>query len=215
MLDFHLKVRKQSDLLPVFHLFPLQASLTCAVCGAGQHSRHSVLKHLRDQHHHQETNKTLMETKVHIRCGICPAQYEANPTEFLQHTNHHGAELLEEQTEFQCCDICDFKHVSENTLKKHLASVHNLKPYKCSKCDFDSKSLNGLFEHLKNDHPDLRLQCEKCQLSYTSVPALKRHIKDRHERTLCFVCTFCEKKFKRKENVRDHSLRLHGSAGEH
>ena len=128
---------------------------------------------------------------------------------------HHGAEFLGEKREFQGCDFCDFKHVSETNLKKHLASVHNLKPYKCSNCDFDSKTLNGIFDHHKNDHPDVRYQCEKCKFSYTNVAALRRHVKDSHGMIRYFVCTFCEKKFKRKENVRDHSLRLHGSAGEH
>ena len=200
----------------VFHLFLFQASYVCAVCLAGQHSRLGVLMHLRERHQETKsaTAKTLLLTKVHIRCGICPSQYEANPTEFQQHANHHGTEFLKEHREFQFCDFCHFKHVSKTNLKKHLASVHNLKSYKCSECDFDSKTLKEITNHIKNDHPDFRYQCQNCPSSYTNVAALNRHLKE-HLRIRWLACTFCEKKFKRKENIRDHSLRVHGSTGEY
>ena len=185
------------------------------MCGEGHHNRTSVLFHLRGQHQTQGTTKTVLETKTQLRCGICPSQYEANPTAFQQHVDHHGAEFLEEQSQFQFCDLCDFKHVSKTDLKKHLASVHHLKPHKCSECDFDSKTLKGIYDHCKKVHPNFRFQCEKCEFSYTNAAALSRHVKDTHGRIRWFLCTFCERKFKRKENLRDHSLRVHGSTGEY
>ena len=108
--------------------------------------------------------------------------------------------------------------------------------YSCSVCGVEEESFHQMLEHMKvlhsdflkeqrdrNDRrkrrtrsqPQVLFQCEKCKFSSSHQSSLGRHVLESHGPIDWFLCTFCEKKFKRIDNLRDHSRRIHGSTGEY
>lgn len=158
-------------------------------------------------------SRRLMESKVQLRCGIC--KYQDSPEVFKEHPNYHKSEILQEEKKYQRCHLCDFKHLLKKKLIGHLARDHDVKPFPCTKCPYESKTLNGIINHRKTEHPDFRYRCEQCKFSTLNMTALHRHVKHQHGTVQWLPCTFCDMKFKRKENVLSHSRRIHGSPGEY
>ena len=159
------------------------------------------------------SRRDQFDRKVQIRCGLC--QFQASPPEFSQHPNHHRADILQEQGQYHSCQLCDFRHLSSKKLRVHLATDHGISPFPCGECPFKGDSLKGLVDHRQSEHPDFRYRCDPCNFSTKNYSAFCRHSVEQHQEVEKLPCTFCDRKFKRKSNLLDHSQRVHGSKGEY
>ena len=192
----------------------MRSQYKCDLCGYQSLRKQEVYRHI-DQAHKDHLGqvssdqlKALKRSHTRVICPKCELEEDS----FYKMLDH----MKQQHNEFLLFN--KGRRRGNSNLQSHRRRGErnsNLQSHKCSECDFQSKTLLGITDHLKNDHPDFRYQCQKCKSSYSNFSAFNRHMKEKHERIRLFACTFCERKFKRTENLRDHSLRVHGSTGEY
>ncbi len=116
------------------------------------------------------------------------------------------------------CNICHQTYVSQEKLKCHVRTMHNINHRRISKCKIcggQFSSISSLSHHMKRSHyqKDSRLKCKLCQNSYTSSNGLRLHIKTAHNNINdepMYRCTQCSASFNVKEHLRKH-YRVHGA----
>ncbi|KAJ2943256.1 hypothetical protein O0L34_g12061 [Tuta absoluta] len=96
------------------------------------------------------------------------------------------------------CTLCDFTTVHGNSLKYHMLTHSDDRPFQCEYCDFTSKYPPILKRHkntlhaelvLRNAEPEI-LKCTKCNYTTTIKQNLKSHIR-KHKKDKQFKCTEC------------------------
>jgi hypothetical protein len=110
---------------------------------------------------------------------------------------------------FENCDA-NFPH--RISLKRHMASIHNLTVSKscCLICGQDFPAYTDFLTHSKIHR---RFNCTLCQSSFSKSEALESHLErfhgsdDSHERP--FFCPECNARFKRKEHLKSHVVYKH------
>ncbi|CAL8143469.1 unnamed protein product [Orchesella dallaii] len=150
----------------------------------------------RDKKH----RKDLEEYKIHCtRCQYSFRERKAVITHFLQ--DHleilkvpvgNGADKGEEdqQQYRRQCEICKkvfSPHASDNNVKNHLESVHNVE---------------GM-------DPSAIAICPICKAPFTKRIHLTSHLRVEHKQTYTCKCPHCNKQFKSTVNFRQHLNKVH------
>ena len=145
----------------------------------------------------------------------CKDRYARNKHEDIVHRKKPGKYK---------CDECDKSFQNENALRYHVDHHSNFK-VTCDLCGFQSSSLNNLVQHklIHNCDAVEGYKCDDCCITFSNKRNLKRHNKEKHFDTgganLGFVedleelnlitCLQCEKKFKRKSELKRHEDSVH------
>ena len=79
------------------------------------------------------------------------------------------------------CDQCDKQYGSNNSLYKHIKSVHEGVSYPCNQCDYKATQSVHLQKHIKSVHEKVKYPCDQCNYKATASGNLQRHIKSIHE----------------------------------
>lgn len=170
--------------------------LPCNVCGSLFNKYYMVI-HLRS--HTGEKPFT---------CSVCEKQF-VSANSLSSHTNNcHGEQRGKVQ-----CDICGRLVSSKMSLRQHLRTHSEEKPYQCHVCGKSFKQCAQLSAHVKTHSDGMPYQCEACGHRYKSVTGLIRHREYHHlgiRRK--YPCELCGKSFTRHSKLRDHLMWHRGTS---
>ena len=74
------------------------------------------------------------------------------------------------------CDICGAKCLTQQTLKRHVKTIHEgKKPFKCDICDVCFGQNSSLKRHISSVHEEKTFDCDRCGAKFAIKQNLKRH----------------------------------------
>merc|ERR1712112_249591 len=91
-----------------------------------------------------------------------------------------------------------------------------LRKVKCEQCPQVFSSKEGLKRHVQMHDIEREFPCDKCNLRFEEQFVLRRHIKLYHEQlSELLQCAQCEKKFKIKHSLQQHTRWVHNKEKSH
>ena len=184
---FKKSVQTLSDYKKSLKLVESADEKTCGMCLQSFRSVYERMKHEKSSHDGKERNYV---------CTVCGKSY-TNDDALKYHVkvNHEVAsnKIL--------CDLCGKQFTSERTLQRHNQIAHEKSPlYQDHICDLCGSKFNrkdALIRHGKEQHYE-----SKVNFAYMD------HVEDM-ESLSSVNCEFCEKTFKRKSDLKRHTLSVH------
>jgi hypothetical protein len=179
--------------------------------------------------------KVVHENQKPYSCTMC--DYKAGQKASL--VGHMQG--VHENRKPHVCEHCGYSTVSKSTLNNHLRMVHERRrPHVCSQCSRAFASRHGLHTHVQLIHeqqtphccevcgrrfkrkPELINHvrcvhegkyhvCQVCGHNFYSLRNLERHVMVVHEGQRPFACKDCGQRFARKERLKHHADRCHGT----
>ena len=156
-----------------------RADFHCEECGKSYYMIYDLKKHMRKCHGIELKSKPK-------KCKIC--DFTARTLgEISRHSRlaHAGYE----------CEICEKKLMSEYSLAKHKASVHERK--KMLSCEHEGCSFRTMYQTDLRRHKDslhdfsTKYDCSQCDYSSTSLPNFNNHVaKHATTKFYCDKCTY-------------------------
>ncbi|XP_061189351.1 zinc finger protein 729-like [Saccostrea echinata] len=109
-----------------------------------------------------------------------------------------------------------------NYFKAHMSTMHKDEfPFKCEVCSKEFEQTSALNSH-RNSHykdthhiqadvlnSDTPMTCHVCKERFRNNKELRAHKEAKHEINRRYMCDICGKKYKRKENLKDHIFMVH------
>uniref|UniRef100_A0A8C5J2H3 GDNF inducible zinc finger protein 1 n=1 Tax=Junco hyemalis TaxID=40217 RepID=A0A8C5J2H3_JUNHY len=95
---------------------------------------------------------------------------------------------------------------------KNVASKKSIYVIQCDKCQEQFVSRKKYVDHCREVHqslPGKAYRCEVCSKAFASCTSWKEHRACVHSDERRFSCSLCQATFKRKRDVRTHSVRKH------
>ena len=173
----------------------------CEDCDYASKTRSALRQHVATQHS-SERNE---------HCKYC--DYAAKLPEVLR---SHARNLHK-----NVCEPCSWEFADEKSLAEHL-NRHQELGVMCQYCSFLAPEINALKSHSVDKHKIVldtkilrktRLQpvCDMCDYQFLSSAALTDHRKY-HATDGSILCQVCHQRFVSMENLKAHSLMVHGFA---
>ena len=109
------------------------------------------------------------------------------------------------------CNLCESSFPREDTLKRHIKTVHeNFRPYTCEECGKNFKLLQHLQEHIIAIHTlDRSYVCEECGFAFKLLQHLNDHIRVVHQNHRPHVCEECDASFPHARDLKLHIIAVH------
>ena len=123
-----------------------------------------------------------------MQCANCGKAYSSlKSLKLHEDVVHKGIKNWPSAVEVKC-EICG-KIYSNNTLKRHIKSVHEkIKDFQCPKCG-KAFSEKGSLEIHDKTHTGIRdFKCDQCEKTYKRSEHLKDHINAVHLGRKDYVC---------------------------
>ncbi|XP_055326323.1 zinc finger protein 569-like [Sitodiplosis mosellana] len=162
-------------------------SKICEICGEKLKHETTIRSHI----------KIHTKSPGMFTCHVC--LYEVSDKEkdkFKDHVRKH-TKITSKQ-----CVICNEGGTENFDLKHHVRSQHNT-TLSCDTCGKSFVYASVLRLHLRSHIENLPEKCEHCKKSFPDKITLEEHMKTHVQA----VCTFCGKKFTRKQKCKKHELR--------
>ena len=115
--------------------------------------------------------------------------------------------------QFYKCDLCHFDSANAVSLKKHMRTHTEEKPFKCNLCDFASVWVGNLRRHLKTHTGEKSHKCNQCDYASAQAGNLRTHLKT-HSGEKPYKCNQCDFASARSSHLRDH-LKTHAGEKSH
>jgi uncharacterized Zn-finger protein len=109
-----------------------------------------------------------------------------------------------------------------NYFKAHMITMHKDEfPFKCEECGKEFEQTSALNSHRNSHYKDTQhiqadvlnsdtpLTCHICKERFRNNIDLRAHKEAMHDIQRKFMCDICGKKYKRKENLKDHIYMVH------
>ncbi|XP_045456197.1 zinc finger protein 665-like [Melitaea cinxia] len=106
------------------------------------------------------------------------------------------------------CDICSVRFTKQSLLSSHRERHYTI--YKCVLCKYESTFYKAAVNHCQLKHDKDRqglIHCGQCSVTVGTGDELTRHIDEYH----MLDCNLCGQKFKKKNILRSHIIRIHSS----
>ena len=147
--------------------------------------------------------------KYHNNCRFCKQtwfKYKAKNKADLK-----SLEKREEEYFKTVCPHCDKSFCEAYFAKRHIQSEHNTSLFNCNICEreFQSKIALTYHKNLMHTTDYTRVSCDMCNKTFASLNTLKSHQKYAHSNEKNEQCTYCDKKFKQKRDLRFHLAKIH------
>ena len=170
--------------------------LSCDICGL-------KLREKSFQNHRDKHNLTKNERSV--KCTYCEKMYFTE-VDMLTHVHN----MHKSKPTAYTCTICGYTtNRSSHTLKRHMVTHSDERPFKCDQCDLRFKETYTLRDHVAEVHVAARdHECSYCQKKFKKGFALKRHL-DIHIGNYRAQCKICGKRFVQIDNYKLHMRKKH------
>ena len=87
-----------------------------------------------------------------------------------------------ENYEIHACNYCKRKFTLENSLRRHIETIHPKSAHSCGQCESSFTDQTSLDHHIQSVHDGgTKLSCRHCQEKYSSKAGLKFHMKRVHK----------------------------------
>ena len=165
----------------------------CDVCSKLISSKY--LKHHIDQFHHGLNR---------AKCSQCEKSFVTK-----QYMEKHFQTVHMNRNDKVECDKCE-KVITIHSLKQHIDTVHlDIKRANCTHCEKSFTSNSEMNKHVKRVHlKDGKVKCDIC-LKLISSSYLKLHTDTLHHGINRVNCTYCEKNFITKSEMKIHVKSKH------
>ena len=100
------------------------------------------------------------------------------------------------------CEECDYQHISELRLKRHINKIHST--LECPHCGEGFEVRSKMMYHIAIKHKIHTFDCQQCEFKTKHESALYRHTISFHTNKKRFVCEVCDKAFSRRDNRDAH-----------
>ncbi|XP_028128754.2 zinc finger protein 91-like [Diabrotica virgifera virgifera] len=173
----------------------------CVICKSfSTQVTDSLFSHIRSEH-----------VKEELYCSECDTHFFSK--DWLE--DHKMFHKMYKQFEPKGCKVCSREFTTTKQLLVHIQESHSdnslipFKKYKCTTCNLTlpyKKNLDQHMEHMHSSEEKKSFLCTDCGHSFASISRLTDHMKIHKEGQ--YVCSFCDKKFKKKPYLNMH-LRTH------
>ena len=175
------------------------------------------LEHLENKIPVLQNEEENSDNFVH-KCGTCSKVFK-----FKHRLKRHIQGVHEEKKPFEC-PTCSKTFSQKNNLKEHIAIVHEgKKPHKCNICNASFTTKRCLKTHTLAHHElEIPQKCKFCDAIFSKNEALKTQMTVVHERKTLgqethmpspvepyFICTYCNKGFGEKIQLKRHIKIIH------
>ena len=172
------------------HLPSAPADISCATCKLSLPNQVALQLHVKKCERRRYS------------CSKCTTTFSAKGC-LEEHMNiDHGVDAI------LICDSCHKAFTSRSLLKRHKCRRYN---HFCSHCDRGFMWKQTLVKHTKSAHETsvagkTLFQCPSCDRSFCIEGNLMQHIREAH--ALPFTCSTCNKSFRGRSELHEHSCVL-------
>lgn len=194
--------------------------LICAICNKSFKTKSKLRQHIK-RHVSEDSNKPykcplcpekftkLYQLKEHkklqnhietFNCDQCPKIFKT-PSTLKTHVK-----MVHERAFEQICEICAKIFTTKSSMEQHYKSFHLYNQddaVECQICGSILKNESTLRRHMRR-HMESSISCEICGKECPNVNALRMHKKRTHFDEAKFICTVCNKGFKREHMCKEH-----------
>ena len=136
-----------------------------------------------------------------LQCNVAGCEFATKVRKQMNvHTLHFHASSKK-------CKYCSFTAQFRSVVKRHTASEHQDKNYRCDSCDFKTKGKPSYSKHMRIAHSiRATYKCLVCEKEFKFKKRLAIHESKGHHNHKCPVC---EKEFNSKKWLDNHERRGH------
>lgn len=174
-----------------------------------------------------DSSKMKRDISVRIRktgeqcfvCTLCKIEFKKRET-----IDKHIEDAKCKKVYKRLCPIlsCRVLFRNYNYFKAHMTTVHKDEfPFTCEECGKEFEQTTALNSHRNSHYKDTQhiqtdvlnsdtpMTCHICKERFRNNKELRAHKDKEHEILRKFMCDICGKKYKRKENLKDHIFMAH------
>ncbi|XP_046408178.1 zinc finger protein 27-like isoform X11 [Ischnura elegans] len=160
----------------------------CSVCYGNFPSRAQVVVHLKNVHNRDNG----------YACSACFLCFSSKSE--LGH--HHDCHSLDKK---YCCSKCGKKFLNKNQYRIHVGVCQSGQTlHKCGKCGKQCLTSTDLRIHLLCHDPGKGFACPLCPMRYRQPSNLSAHIRNFHKKIKLYECGICKKRFAVKRYLNVH-----------
>ena len=178
------------------------------------------------------TPQSQSESDMYV-CDLCNRSFSTQGS-----LKRHRESVHRQSAGFYVCDLCNRSFSTQDSLKRHQQSVHRQSGgFSCRVCARRFYRKDVLQRHLKTHQtaelpvhsaacptdgtldlapppppspaPPERPVCDLCAKIFASQKTLKRHRQTFHRQSDAFSCRVCDRRFYRREHLKNHHIRKH------
>lgn len=174
---------------------------SCLFCGKVYSRANSLLTHLRRVHQYTPPApmSSIADDSVRImECDICGATFDGPYARglLIYHLRAHvSAKRGRRRLAPQICKICEKQCISRRSLRDHILTHTNERPYRCDVCQkgFNAETTmkNHKAMHSTQQHRTPQAVCAECGLAFAAEYQLMKHIHRKHTKPTTYTCELC------------------------
>ncbi|XP_013138097.1 PREDICTED: zinc finger protein 585A-like [Papilio polytes] len=139
--------------------------------------------------------------KIIYKCDSCVLGFTRKENYDLHVEKRH-----DENIGINICNICESRFTNIKALDKHRKKHYVV--YKCKLCDYETLELWSMVNHSRlkhNNDAEGQIHCKKCSFIARNPEEMSKHVQSQH----FLQCKECGDKFKGKNTLRTHQIRIH------
>ena len=165
----------------------------CEHCGRAFSYTHHLNRHVRKLHTHRDEKPW--------KCDLCANSFGEQSSLFVHKRSHSGEKPYE-------CFVCDYKCTTSSNLDKHTKNRHKSgDAFSCHDCMFECTDYASIKAHLKSHIEAKPFLCNQCDFSCMSGQGLASHHR-KHLAVAPYKCDMCGKGFKLPKRLADHGTKF-------
>ncbi|KAH3773439.1 hypothetical protein DPMN_174800 [Dreissena polymorpha] len=197
-------------------------TIACSMCSFKTTQEYAFKRHVKS---HKENRphkcglcnrafKTMSSLQNHInthtgvrphKCKLCESAFTTSG-ELVRHIRYrHTFEKPHK------CTVCEYASVELSKLKRHMRSHTGERPYCCMHCNYASPDTYKLKRHMRIHTGERPYECNICGTKFTQSNSLKAHKLIHTGNKPVFQCSLCPTTCGRKNDLKVHMEKLHGS----